>query len=196
MARAYDMTQRELAAAQTADRIVVSAEDLLTRLPIEQVTLQAVAETAGVTVQTVLRHMKSREGCFAAVATRVQQRVAQQRESLPSGDPAQALHALVNHYETDGRLILNLLSQESASDFAADAASRGRAYHRDWVRRLLLPQGNRALRDQITEDALVACTDLYVWKLLRLDLQRSRQDTEAAMTRLVIATLQAQNQKN
>jgi hypothetical protein len=37
----------------------------------------------------------------------------------------------------------------------------------------------------------VAATDLYVWKLLRLDLGRSVASTEAVIARLVRATLEA-----
>lgn len=188
MTRTYDMTNRARSTSRTTERIVSATENLLAASPIDEVTLLAIAHGSGVTVQTVLRHMGSRDGCFRAVGDRVQQRVQRQRESSAPGDVAGAIAGLMAHYEADGRLVLNLLAQETRDGFAAEAASRGRGYHRAWADRCLgplLPERN----DQ-TLDALVACTDLYVWKLLRLDLGRSPAQCEAVVTRLVHAVLE------
>lgn len=188
MTRTYDMTNRARLSSQTRERIVSATENLLGSGPIDEVTLLAIAADAGVTVQTVLRHMDSRDGCFQAVRERVQRRVQHQREPCAPGDVAAAISALTAHYEADGRLMLNLLAQEARDGFAADAASSGRAYHRAWVDRCLGPSLGR--RDDQTLDALVAATDLYVWKLLRLDLGRSAEQCEAVVTRLVHAILE------
>lgn len=190
MPRAYDMSTRGRHAARTRDRIVDAAERALTERPIGEVTLQVVADGAGVTVQTVLRHMGSRDGCFAAVAERVAARVDAQRGRSEPGDLGAAIADLVAHYEAEGRLVLNLLAHEADDEpFARRAAEEGRAYHRAWVQRCFGPRMQGA--DRVDVDALVAATDLYVWKLLRLDLGRSVVDTEAAMTRLVRALLEA-----
>lgn len=188
MTRPYDMTNRSRSASQTRERIVSATENLLASSPVEEVTLLAIADGAGVTVQTVLRHLGSRDGCFRAVRERVERRVQQQRESSAPGDVAAAIAGLMAHYEADGRLVLNLLSQESLDGFAAEAARSGRNYHRAWVDRCLGPRLGR--RDEATLDALVAATDLYVWKLLRLDLGRSAPQTEAVVTGLVHAILE------
>ena len=189
MARPYDMTLRSKLAAQTSERIVTAAEELLTKHPLGSVTLKAVAESAGVTVQTVLRHTGSREGCLEAVAERIAARVEAQRGGSVPGDVEAAVTDLVAHYEADGRLVLNMLAQEGGSEpLAKRAAEEGRRYHRRWVLRCFSP----LMRDEAEErvDALVAATDLYVWKLLRLDLGRSREVTEAVLKRLVRAVLE------
>jgi hypothetical protein len=96
----------------------------------------------------------------------------------------------VAHYEAEGRLVLNLLSQEAGQEaFAREAARRGRHYHRAWVEHAFGP----LLPDHEPEvvDALVAATDLYAWKLLRLDLGRSAAATEAVLARLVRSVLEA-----
>lgn len=190
MSRTYDNTRRAARAARTADRIVDSAEALLGRRVPGEVTLQAIADGAGVTVQTVLRHHGSRDGCIAAVRDRVVARIDVQRGHTPPGDVDAALDDLVDHYEAEGRLVLHLLHHEDSGDaFTRQAVTAGRAYHRDWVTRTLA--AGLAPADRVTVDALVAATDLYVWKLLRLDLGRSRTATRAALARMVRAILEA-----
>ena len=190
MTRAYDMTRRAGRAARTAEEIAAAAEALLAAVPVGEVTLQAIAGGAGVTVQTVLRHMGSRDGCLAAVRARVAARVEAQRGQSEPGDVAAALAGLVAHYEAEGRLVLNLLAQEGGGDpLAQEAVAVGRAWHRAWVERCFGP----LLADPAPEvvDALVAATDLYVWKLLRLDLGRPAEAAAAVVTRLVRAVLES-----
>lgn len=189
MPRAYDNSKRARKAAETADRIADATEMLLASRALPDVTLQAIADEAGVTVQTVLRHMGSRGGCVEAVALRVAQRVDAQRGTPTPGDVDGAVGGLVEHYEAEGALILALLAQEGIDLDAREMMDRGRAYHRDWVVRCF---GSLAdLSDEGRVDALVAATDLYVWKLLRLDLGRSAEATRAVVARLVRATLEA-----
>ncbi len=208
MARTYDMTNRARRAARTTERIVTSTERLLASGPLAHATLPAIAEGAGVTVQTVLRHMGSREGCLHAVGERVARRVEAQRGAARTGDVEGAISSLVAHYEAEGRLVLNLLAQEHDGEpMAREGVERGRAYHRAWVRRVfgLAPGrddlGSDGAADGSSDpapadepdggivDALVAATDLYVWKLLRLDLRRSVGETEATMARLARGVL-------
>lgn len=185
-ARRYNMSTRGLEASQTRERIIDACESLVGSGPLAEVTLRAIAQGAGVTVQTALRHLGSREGIFQAVAERVAQRVRSQRETSAPGDVDGAIAGLVAHYEAEGRLMLNLLSQETGTDpYAAQAAEQGRAYHRQWVVRWLFPPG--ATPNEQAVDALVAATDLYVWKLLRLDMRRSIEEVEMTMVTLVKA---------
>ena len=189
MPRSYDNRRRAEAAARTAEQIAEATEQLLLHGPVAALTLQAIARGAGITVQTVLRHMGSREGCLDAVRKRVAARVDGQRGHSPPGDVPACLADLLGHYEAEGRLMLTLLAQESDDPFVFEAMAQGRAFHRAWVERCLagaLPEAGRSL----TIDALVAATDLSIWKLLRLDLGRSRTNTTAIITRLVQALLE------
>jgi AcrR family transcriptional regulator len=191
--RSYDMTVRGRQAALTTDRIVSATEALLRRLPVGEVTLEAVARDAGVSVQTVLRHLGSRQGCLDAAGARVMARVEAQRGSAgrghgDAGSVEDALAELVAHYEAEGRLVLHLLAQETVEPFARSAVETGRAYHRAWVLRGF---GTRVdPGDADTVDALVAATDLYLWKLLRLDLGRSPGAVVRVMKRLVHGILE------
>lgn len=188
--RNYDMTKRAKRAARTTERILDATEELLATVPDSDITLQAIADGAGVTVQTVLRHMGSRDGCFAAAGDRIATRVRAQRGRAQPGDVDGAIADLVAHYEAEGRLVLNLLAHEAGGHpMAVYAVTAGRAEHRSWVERSFGPR----LTDPEAEtiDALVAATDIYVWKLLRRDLGRSAEATEAVVARMVRAILEA-----
>ena len=95
-----------------------------------------------------------------------------------------------NFVDGTRRLVLNLLAQEGGGEAVPhEAAEAGRAYHRAWVVRCFGPWAQEP--DPQVVDALVAATDLYVWKLLRLDLGRTRRATEAVVARLVRSVLEA-----
>ena len=202
MTRPYDMTVRGRQAARTADRILDATRALLEERPLADVTLPAIADRAGVAVRTVLRHHGSREGCLAATAERVGADIRARRDASPAGDVTAAVRDLIDHYEQDGPLVLRLLSQEPGDEaYARAAAAEGRTYHRAWVERCfgpLLPPApasppstaDPSERETLV-DALVAATDLYVWKLLRRDLGRSREATSSTVERTVRALLEA-----
>ncbi|MDT8322902.1 MAG: TetR family transcriptional regulator [Bacteroidota bacterium] len=188
MTRRYDMARRSQQAAQTRENIIAATEALLRTRRIDEVTLQAIAEEAATTVQTVLRHMESRDGCFTAVVQVVTTRVATQRGRSAYCSVEDAIADLTDHYEAEGPLILNLLAQEQSGDaFVTDLMKRGRRFHRDWVRRCIT--GKPDVQTQSDIDALVLATDIYAWKLLRLDLGRSRTKVREVMSRIVKGVL-------
>jgi AcrR family transcriptional regulator len=187
MPRTYDNSRRSRLAAETTERIAEMTEILLAGRPIGEVTLQAIADGAGVSVQTVLRHYGSREGCIEAAGKRMLARIDGQRGRTSPGEIDSALVTLLDHYEAEGRLILHLLAQEEMDVTARSAVQQGRTYHRAWVERVFGPCLPSPDREVI--DALVAATDLYIWKLLRLDLGRSRDETLSVFHRLVQSTL-------
>ena len=66
--RPYRMKARAQAAEATAQAIIAAARVLFAERPYDQVSLPAIAQGAGVTVQTVLRRFGSKEELFAAAA--------------------------------------------------------------------------------------------------------------------------------
>jgi AcrR family transcriptional regulator len=152
------------------------------------VTLAEIAEEAGVSVQTVIRHHGGREGVLEAMGRRAGERIDAQRMAVEPGDVEGAVDNVLEHYENDGDLVLQILSEEAASEFAARAASEGRIFHRRWVERVFGPLlGDDDLEEKI--DALVVATDIYTWRLLRRDLRRDLEDVRGVMLRLVRANL-------
>jgi len=188
MTRSYDMTRRDRLAEETGARILEATEVLLAGLPPGALTLHAIAEGAGVTVRTVLRHFGSRDGCIEVVHRRVGERIMGQRGAVPPGRVDAALDALLAHYEEEGRLVLNLLAHETSDPAAGRAVREGRAYHRAWVERCFGPLLGDAPGGSVI-DALVAATDLYLWKLLRLDLGRTRAEVRDTIERLVLGVV-------
>lgn len=191
MIRTYDMTNRSARASETTERIVAVTEEMLATIQVGEITLQSIAERSDLSVQTVLRHMGSRDGCFRAVRERVYTRIRDQLGHSEPGDVGAAVSELFAHYEAEGQLVLNLLLQEDDAElFAQEAVESGRAFHRAWVERCFGPVLNGP--DEEAIDALVVITDLYVWKLLRLDLRRSETAAQAVVTRMVRTLLEEQ----
>jgi AcrR family transcriptional regulator len=96
--RPYRMRARAQAAEATAQAIIAAARALFAERPYDQVSLPAIAERAGVTVQTVLRRFGSKEELFAAAAHQRSGLIRADREAAPPGD----LTHLVAHYERWG----------------------------------------------------------------------------------------------
>lgn len=188
MTRKYDMKKRTNSAQHTKEKIIKSAEVLLSNGELKEVTLPAIAKGAGVTVQTVIRQMGSRDGCLSAVAKTVYERVAAQRGEVKPGDIDSTITVLIDHYESEGRLMLNLLKQENKNEsFLLNAIKIGREYHKNWVKHCFGPLMDK--REE-TLDALIAITDIYLYKILRLDMGRSIKTTTAIINNLVRGILE------
>lgn len=186
MKRAYVQRRRAEQAAGTADRIREAALALFVEGGAPP-TLEAVAERAGVTVQTVLRRFGSKDGLHAAAVEDARARIAAARGAAPVGDIDGATANLVDHYEEWGDGVVRLLALEAMRPEAARATAEGRAFHRAWVERVFapwldpLPPDPRRLRAA----ALVAVTDVYVWRVLRRDQGLSRDEVRATVAALV-----------
>ncbi len=183
--RSYTMRARAEQAEQTRDRILESLIALATERPLAGCTLPAIADRAGVSVQTILRVFGSRDGLFDAALERSRAEVLAERPADPH-DRRATITALVDHYEARGDGVLLLLGQESWDPFAALATSGGKRMHHDWVEAAFADGLDRVPRESRTEavDLLVVATDLSAWKIWRRDLGRSRDETIERMLRL------------
>jgi AcrR family transcriptional regulator len=167
--RAYDMRSRGMATANTRDAIMDAAIHTFLEQRSLAITLGPVAERAGVTVKTVLRHFGSRDALIDAAWSRVFHDIRAERAALP-GDREGALEVLIAHYERRGHVVLGLLAEEDREPRARRLCDTGRVGHRQWVEEVFgawLPQQSDERCRLI--DALVVATDVYSWKLLRLD---------------------------
>ena len=180
------MGARARAVADTRRRILDSLIALAGERPFAEITLDLIAERAGVSVQTVLRRFGSRDGLFAEAMDAAMVDVEDERRT-PRGDVDSAVRIVVDHYEARGRTALLMLAQEGHDDVARKATDRGRAMHRAWVRDAFAP----TTLDEAVLDLLVVATDVYTWKLLRVDRGHSRALTERRIHDLVDAVLAA-----
>lgn len=183
------MAARAEAAAATGRRVLEAVVELHTERFHDQVTLDDVADRAGVTVQTVLRRFGSKEQLLTAAAEQVQADVRHQRWQAPVGNVAAAVETLLDHYEEQGRGVLRLLAQEERVPQFRTILQRGRQGHSDWVRHVFGPFLHASSQPALLETQLVALTDVYVWKLLRLDARLDRGQTRAALLGMIHAVL-------
>jgi AcrR family transcriptional regulator len=187
--RPYRMRARAEAAEETRRRILDAVIGLHVERYYDQVSLDDVAERAGVTVQTVLRRFGSKDRLIDAASEVVSGRVTSQRGEAPVGDIAGAVENLVDHYEEWGDSVLRLLAQEDRVPAFRRTTDAGRLLHYEWVERTFAPQlseregeDRRRLRTEF-----VAVCDVYFWKILSRDLGLSREQTELALTEMILA---------
>ncbi len=178
-------------AALTAQRILQAASALYEEQWLDQITLEQVAERAGVTVQTVIRRFGSKEQLVAEVGRNYYQEGKLQRDESPVGDIAAAIENLLAHYETVGKRLLRTLSQEERDPVLHQLMQEGRLAHRQWVERVFAPfllSLDPQRRTRLTA-MLVAVTDVSVWKLLSQDMGLDCEQTVVALQELVEALL-------
>jgi AcrR family transcriptional regulator len=187
--RPYRMRARAEAAAETGRRILEATIELHRERFFDQVSLEDIAERAGVTVRTVIRRFGSKERLIEAAAEEGERRVTHQRYQAPIGDIEGAVNNLMDHYEEWGDTALRLLAQEERVAAFRSITDSGRAFHYEWVERtfapLLAKRTGKARRRLLAE--LVAICDVYFWKLLRRDLGLSREQTELALKETILA---------
>jgi AcrR family transcriptional regulator len=187
--RPYRMRARAEAAAETGQRILEAVIELHRERFFDQVSLEDIAERAGVTVQTVLRRFGSKEQLIEAAAEEGTRQVMHQRDQAPVGDIEGAVKNLMEHYEEWGDTALRLLAQEERVPAFRSITDAGRSLHYEWVERtfapLLAKRTGMARRRLLAE--LIAICDVYFWKLLRRDVGLSREQTELAIRETILA---------
>lgn len=189
--RPYRMGARAESAAATHRRILDATVELLTERFVDEVTLDAIAERAGVTVRTVIRRFGSRSLLLAAAGADSGRRINAQRDEAPVGDVEEAVRNLIDHYETWGDGVLRALAQEDRVPAIHVATDYGRGQHRKWVERVFAPtlEGRTGTARERLVAQLCALCDVYTWKLLRRDRDLSRRQTQIAMVELIAALI-------
>lgn len=188
--RAYRQTARAAAAEATAQRIVDAFNERLERQWFDEIRLEDLAQDANVTVQTVIRRFGGKEGLLSATSDQTAVKVMSTR-GMPVGDVPGIVRAIIADYEQIGDFILRILAQEDRYPPLRRQGDRGRVEHRAWIAAVFAPWLDGLAPDAARRrtDALVVATDLYVWKLVRRDMQRPVEELEPIMARLVEAAL-------
>ena len=183
------MQARQDAVALTRERILKAAYAQWSQRAYDQVSLQSIADAAGVTRQTVSRQFGTKDELAVAVVDWQKPREDALRTTEP-GDVEGAIARLVDRYEEMGDANVRVLELEGrvpAIDYLLEVS---RAGHREWIERALLAGTAPGERDELVL-ALYAATDVTVWKLLRRDLKQSRDATLATIRQLVNGVLTA-----
>lgn len=188
--RPYRQKARAEATEETAKRIALAFGELVHERWFEDITLEDIAQRAGVTVRTIIRRFGSKEGLLGGYIDYLGPQIAEQRAVAP-GDVEGAIKRVIDIYEDIGDGVIRNLAQELRFLALRPPIERGRQEHRKiteetyaaWLAALDAKARRRML------DALVAATDIYVWKLIRRDMGRSRAETETVMREMVEAIL-------
>lgn len=194
--RPYKKVARAKAQERTRETLLQAAAEEVERDRWTQTSLESVAERAGVTKQTALRHFGSKQGLLDAVLNRTASTVVKERDQAPIGDIAGAVANLVRHYERYGDIVVRMLPYRDAVvrvignehlGSLRRVVDRGHELHEDWVLRTFEPQladlDPSTRRRRLAQ--LVAVCDVYVWKVLRRDLDLDTDHVEAALTEML-----------
>jgi AcrR family transcriptional regulator len=188
--RPYRQRARAEAAEANAERILDAFARRLETSWFDEIRLEDVAREAEVSVQTIVRRFGGKDGLLTAVHERFGREVMTRRQVVP-GQAAEALEALLEDYELSGDLVIRALAQEARHPALKRMTDKGRAGHRAWLAGVFEPQLARlpAGARQARLDALVAATDVYIWKLVRRDMERPVAELRALMWRFITAAL-------
>ena len=189
--RSYTMSARALSTRATGERILEAGLARFSTDYYDDITLDAIAADAGVTVQTVIRRFGSKEGLVRALADSERAIVSAQRGEAPAGDIDGAIANLVDHYEQEGELAMLLLRQEERVPPLAEVTKSGKQLHADWVARVFAPwlDESPVAAHRLLHAQLIAICDVYTWHLLRRQSGLSRSETQQALIELVKGVL-------
>lgn len=188
------MKSRALDVEDTRRRILDAVVEASARELVSEIRLEDVADQAGVSVRTVLRHFGTRADLLSAASEHGAAVVGAERRG-PVGDVAGGVRLLLDHYEKRGDATILLLAQENSEPTVAEVVQRGRQVHRDWVRETFAPQLEEwtGSERELRLDLLVVATDVYTWKILSRDQGLSRPKVSARIRALVESILSRSN---
>jgi AcrR family transcriptional regulator len=185
--RMYRMSARADTVAATRERLLRAAWQHFASRAYEDVRLREIAADAGVSVQTLHTAYGPKEHLFTAAYAWWGGQVIAARETAPVGRVPEAIANLFDAYEAHGEAVLRMLSQEERIPAVRHMTDAGRAYHRAWAQRTFAPflRGLRGAERERRMSAIVAASDVLVWKLLRRDMQLSRRQAERTVVEMV-----------
>jgi AcrR family transcriptional regulator len=187
--RPYRQRRRAEAAEANTERILQAALDLFLERPWDQITLAAVAERAGVGVQTLIRRVGTKDGLSRAVNDWVGPQVAATRGDPDSSDPHAVAAALARHYERWGAAADRTLRQEDVSPSLAAAAAGGRRAHREWLEAAFAEPLAASADPTDLLARLIGVCGVELWLVLRRDAGLSVDAATAAVADLIAACL-------
>ncbi len=182
-ARPYRQVARAEAQQRTRDELIAAAQREFFAGRWEETSLEAVAASAHVTKQTLLRHFGSKEGLLERAIERGYGEVRDQRFNTPRGDVAGAVENLLEHYERWGERAIRIGAVDGLGEVAAGLGRRARQLHYDWVEYAFGSSLQRlsAKERRRRRCALIALCDVHTWWLLTRDLKLPRAEVRATL---------------
>jgi AcrR family transcriptional regulator len=182
--RPYKQGARAEAQQRTRDALLDAADREFDEGRWGQASLDTLAQKAGVTKQTLLRHFGSKDGLLLQALGRGAMQVLDQRFNAPIGDVAGTVENLLDHYEAFGRRGLRIGTWQDGPAMLAKLEQMARQMHYKWVEYAFGPwlapleAASRARR----RAALIALCDVHTWWLMSHDLELARPEIQATLT--------------
>lgn len=189
------MTARAESAAQTTKDIIRVIGELWMKYSIHEITLEMIAEKAGVTVRTILRKYGSKEKLFEAAVKNDPAGIIAIKDEAQAGNIKQAVSTLMKEYEFIGLAVIRTLAVENELPLAKKILKKGREVHKKWCARIFADYLPKTTDKQypVLLGALYAATDVYKWKLLRKDLGYSKEETEDIFIKTIQGLINTKN---
>lgn len=185
--RSYQQRARADASAALHTAILNAFDEIFLPDPVRVFTLDEVAERAGTSVQTILRHFGTKGGLIEAAARRGLVHTQARRDNVPVGDITAIVEYLAGHYESIAPTMQAMLAFEVHVPEVARIEAEGREMHRVWIERVFAPLLRgvppREYRRRVA--TLIAVTSLSTWKVLRMEHGLSRRDYQRTIRDLV-----------
>ncbi|WP_298844154.1 TetR/AcrR family transcriptional regulator [uncultured Roseobacter sp.] len=195
--RAYDNSKRQAQAAERRRKILKCAAKVLADATNDEFRLEDVAQAAGVSVQTILRAFGSKDGLtVATLETEAPDAVDFSAfANIAADDIERCMLEMFKIYDKIGDLVIRLLADEHRSPQFQQALDVGRDFHKGLVTDLFGPRIEKkpVKERQILFHALLAATDIYVWKILRRDEALSLEDSVATVAFTLRSLIQEKN---
>jgi AcrR family transcriptional regulator len=179
--------------ALTRQRILAACRELLLSQWADRITLQDIAVKANVTVQTVLRHFGSRDDLVHLAIAEMDLGIGERIVPAQQGNLQAITTGMTDFYEAYGLNILRAIAQEDRYPQLNQLLTRSRRLHREWVLasfdvylRALSPNNRQQLTDQ-----LYSLTEVYFWRMYRIDLGKTREILENTWVRMLRSLLQS-----
>lgn len=194
--RKYDGSKRKAQAEARRQKILKCAARLLANISDEDFRLEDVAEAAGVSVQTILRAFGNKDGLLIKTLESEAPSAIDfsMFDNVKIEDLDQLIRAMFTIYERIGDLVIHALAHEHRSPEFKKSLDMGRVFHKGWINDAFeIHIARRPPQERVAlYHALLATTDIYVWKILRRDEALGFDDAVAT----VVLTLKSLIQEN
>lgn len=179
-------------AALTSKRVIEASLALFDEHWNDEITLEQIAERAGVTVQTILRHFGSKDQLATAVSQEAFRLATREQLEPVVGDLSSIAHSLINYYEAGGIRMLRGLMQEARQPHLHAIIDLARSSHNAWIEQVFAPFFEQ-VQDVDARKRLLAqlstLTGVYTWYQLRYEAGLSCDETERALYELLKSLL-------
>ncbi|MGB4838816.1 MAG: TetR/AcrR family transcriptional regulator [Saprospiraceae bacterium] len=195
--RTYNNTSRAKNADKSTINVIHTTGLLWTKYAINDITLEMIAEHSGLTIRTLLRKFGTKENLFEACLAYDAAHVKKKRNMARKGDIGHIVSTLIENYEEMGDASIRTIFLEPDMEIARKIGQTGRETHRAWCAQVFepfLPEQNANSYD-MDLTTFITATEVYLWKLLRRDLGKSKEETIAIFTNLLRGLVIIQHQK-